>query len=187
MDEATTRRLLDELCVDLGLCLAPAELEALAADPPGDAVAFTEAVLAAEGLDPDAVPRRLFRQVRDRVLAAQRRTTEGPDPRLISPSTTDDFPKASGRATLDVSGLTTSDELHDLLASRLAFPGYYGRNWDAFWDCITDPEQSVMPATLCIRGWKELRQRLPRDAQLFRSCLADLAGERDDVRVEWSD
>ena len=91
----------------------------------------------------------------------------------------------TGSAELDLSAAGSSQELHGLLADTLRFPSYYGRNWDAFWDCIRDPEQSVMPAVLRVRGWESLLRRLPRDAQLFRRCLDDLAAERDDVRVEW--
>lgn len=38
-------------------------------------------------------------------------------------------------------------EMHDVLRESLDFPEYYGRNWDAFWDCITDffaSDESVM-------------------------------------------
>jgi len=67
----------------------------------------------------------------------------------------------------------------------LRFPGYYGRNWDAFWDCITDPDQSTMPDVLRVNGWERLAKRLPRDAALMRECLADLPSKRSDCRVEW--
>jgi len=92
---------------------------------------------------------------------------------------------ATGRADIDVSDVMTSEDLHDLLRDRLAFPGWYGRNWDAFWDCARDPEISVMPAVLCIRGWQQLETRLPRDAKELRQCLDDLGTERQDVQVRW--
>jgi hypothetical protein len=59
--------LLDELCVDLGLCLPPhaqARLLALAFD---DAEALTRELLAAEGLDPEYPDRRLYTAVLARV------------------------------------------------------------------------------------------------------------------------
>jgi RNAse (barnase) inhibitor barstar len=86
---------------------------------------------------------------------------------------------------LDLAQTSTSDELHELLAARLGFPNSYGRNWDAFWDCIRDPEQSRMPATLYIRGWPALAQILPRDATKLRSLLSELADERHDCHVVW--
>lgn len=69
---------------------------------------------------------------------------------------------------LDVSEIATPEALQVLLESRLGFPGYNGRNWDAFWDCITDPDQSAMPDVLRVTGWERLAKRLPRDAALMR-------------------
>ena len=62
-----TERLLDELCVDLGFCL-PREAKAqLMAKPLSSSDEFSEAVIRAEGLDPEAVSRRLYRDVKERV------------------------------------------------------------------------------------------------------------------------
>jgi hypothetical protein len=58
--------LLGELCVDLGLCLPTVDQQRLAQDPPRQPDAFTDAVFAAEGMDP-ALDRALYRQVQDRV------------------------------------------------------------------------------------------------------------------------
>lgn len=86
---------------------------------------------------------------------------------------------------LDVSEIATPEALQVLLESRLGFPGYYGRNWNAFWDCITDPDQSAMPDVLRVTGWERLAKRFPRDAAIMRECLADLPRKRSDCRVEW--
>ena len=88
---------------------------------------------------------------------------------------------------IDVSGVPTSEALHELLAETFRFPEYYGRNWDAFWDCITDPEQSQMPMLLRVNGWPSLNQRLPREARLFRECLDELTRVRPECRVEWAE
>jgi hypothetical protein len=60
--------LLDELCVDLGFCL-PADAQArILNNSPADIDAFTDAVIRAEGLDPQAeIPRHLRRDVKARV------------------------------------------------------------------------------------------------------------------------
>ncbi|HUB40547.1 MAG TPA: hypothetical protein VMA72_17000 [Streptosporangiaceae bacterium] len=44
--------LLRELCVEMGFCLPAAVQGELASSPPRDVDAFTDAVFAAEGLDP---------------------------------------------------------------------------------------------------------------------------------------
>jgi RNAse (barnase) inhibitor barstar len=79
---------------------------------------------------------------------------------------------------LDLAAVATRDTLFDLLA-REAFPGWWGRNWDAFWDCISS-DLSMMPAVLRIRGFSHLATRLPRDAALLKGCLDGIG-----CRVEW--
>ncbi len=39
-------------------------------------------------------------------------------------------------ATVDLSGCKYLDELHQRFQDALDFPEYYGKNLDAFWDCI---------------------------------------------------
>jgi hypothetical protein len=58
--------LLDELCIELGFCLPAAEYETLMNSPPLDVDAFTDAVLAAEGLDP-SLNKQLRRAVRSKI------------------------------------------------------------------------------------------------------------------------
>jgi hypothetical protein len=49
LEPAKVRALLSQLCVKLGFCLPPLEIERLATSPPEDSDEFTEAVLVAEG------------------------------------------------------------------------------------------------------------------------------------------
>jgi hypothetical protein len=58
--------LLDELCVELGLCLPAAERDALMNAPPSDVDAFTDAVFAAEGMDP-SLHKQLRRAMRNKI------------------------------------------------------------------------------------------------------------------------
>jgi RNAse (barnase) inhibitor barstar len=74
---------------------------------------------------------------------------------------------------LTVAHATSSTSLHEMLAAALDFPDYYGKNWDAFWDCLRCPERSAMPRTLIIRGLGVLEKRLPKDAARLRGCLVD--------------
>lgn len=39
-------------------------------------------------------------------------------------------------AVLDLNGCQYVNELHERIEKALNFPEYYGRNLDAFWDCI---------------------------------------------------
>ena len=86
---------------------------------------------------------------------------------------------------LELAAVESEHELHTILAERLGFPDYYGRNWDAFWDCIGDLEHSSTPMVLRVKGWDQLHRRLPNDANLLKACLRDLAAVRPDIAVEW--
>ena len=79
---------------------------------------------------------------------------------------------------LHLSAVESSADLHALLFERFDLPDYYGANWDAFWDVIT--AEDVLPRRLVLHGWFQLKQRLPREAELMRECLAEYQKERPD-------
>lgn len=58
---------------------------------------------------------------------------------------------------LDLIGLQTVEEFHDRAAATFDFPAYYGRNKDAFWDCITD---FVEPTTVRVGNFHSLPDAL---------------------------
>ena len=74
---------------------------------------------------------------------------------------------------VDLSGVSSSHELHAALAKALDFPDVYGHNWDAFWDAITGLVE--MPVRLRLRGWTALAARLPSDTRLLRRLLEEMA------------
>ena len=45
------------------------------------------------------------------------------------------------QVSLDGNVLADAALLHDYLKDRLSFPEYYGRNFDALYDCLTDLER----------------------------------------------
>ena len=65
------------------------------------------------------------------------------------------------------------EEIHSLLASALEFPSYYGKNWDAFDECINDDDASNPPEKLIILGWDVFIAEHPKDAKLFWECIED--------------
>ena len=79
---------------------------------------------------------------------------------------------------LDVSHASSARSLHEMLAAAFQFPSYYGKNWDAFNDCINDPEQSRMPKSVVILGLDALEAKLPLEARHLRECLTDARAER---------
>lgn len=40
--------------------------------------------------------------------------------------------------TIDFTNVNYYLEMHAVIWKSLNFPDYYGCNWDAFWDCLTD-------------------------------------------------
>ena len=76
---------------------------------------------------------------------------------------------------IDLNEVMSSNELHSTLSHALGFPGWYGCNWDAFWDAITGLVE--MPVHLKISGWDALSRRLPKDAEVMQKCLEELSLE----------
>jgi hypothetical protein len=69
--------LLAELCVKLGFCLPPEEQATLEGSPPPGVDALTDAVLLAEGFDPQHIGAELRQQVRDVVAKYVEEATAG--------------------------------------------------------------------------------------------------------------
>ncbi|HST60807.1 MAG TPA: barstar family protein, partial [Longimicrobium sp.] len=63
----------------------------------------------------------------------------------------------------------TASMLHDEIAAALQFPNYYGENWDALDECITDLEW--MPAEGYLLHLTDVERVLPDDARGFGILL----------------
>jgi len=72
---------------------------------------------------------------------------------------------------IDLGTVNTKEEIHERLASALGFPDYYGRNWDAFDECMQD--LTTPPSQIRISGVATLETRLPREARLLKQCFQD--------------
>jgi len=90
-------------------------------------------------------------------------------------------------------GITDREQLFEAFAAQLDFPDYFGRNWDALYDCLTDLDwlpadvRHVVIAHAAVPG-------LPAEQlAIYRSLLADVVqdwkGLADDRRFEvaWPD
>ena len=83
---------------------------------------------------------------------------------------------------IDLSSIKKSDELHSALSNSLNFPGWYGRNWDAFWDAISALVE--MPKELEFYGWNVFSERMPHHAKMLQQCLTQLAAEFPELAPE---
>ena len=61
--------------------------------------------------------------------------------------------------TLDFSNVQQYGDVHQIIRKELDFPDYYGENWSAFWDCLTEmvDEEEVLYIELI--GLEELQQK----------------------------
>lgn len=84
--------------------------------------------------------------------------------------------------TLDLTGIRTKTELHQLFKTELGFPDWYGVSWDAFWDCIVAVVQ--MPPVLTLTNWQAFAHECPRDMGILRQVVQDYNAYRAPRRLE---
>ena len=87
----------------------------------------------------------------------------------------------SGEVVIDIGEVNSSDELHKLLSEKLRFPEYYGMNFDAFWDVITDTKFFKMPKVLILKNHLLLKERLPQEYTLLFKCLQALNSKHPEI------
>ena len=80
---------------------------------------------------------------------------------------------------LDFSGVKTWIDIHAIIEKEFDFPDYYGANWDAFWDCITDFIDS-RGLDIEIIGLDKIYSKFREDIDIFVDSLKDLKHIYDD-------
>jgi RNAse (barnase) inhibitor barstar len=80
---------------------------------------------------------------------------------------------------IDCSNIKDKKELHEQFKTKLNFPEYYGMNWDAFWDCIT--EINNLPNKLIMKNWSKLKLKLPKDTKIFEEIISDFKNENPNI------
>ncbi len=84
--------------------------------------------------------------------------------------------------TIDFENIENPDALQQLLFEGLNFPGFYGMNWDAFWDAITGLIE--MPKILTLKNHKTLQNKLPKEYKILIECLEDMNKEYPDIQCK---
>ena len=79
---------------------------------------------------------------------------------------------------IDLSDLTSITELHPRIKTAMDFPDYYGNNWYAFWDCMTDLVGD--PLDIEIKGLEWLQKYYPFEVEVMFAYLKDLKHVYDD-------
>jgi RNAse (barnase) inhibitor barstar len=78
--------------------------------------------------------------------------------------------------TLSLIGINNEEDFHDRVISAFSFPSYYGRNQDAFWDCLTD---LAGKKTVRIIGLSGLSGDLRSTVNSYMTMLRDYAIKTD--------
>lgn len=81
-------------------------------------------------------------------------------------------------ASLDLEGVADKAAFMDRCARALRLPDWFGRNWDALADCLTD--LSWCPASrgrlLVVTGWQGYAAAAPDEWSVVEGVLADAVG-----------
>ncbi|MBR5252271.1 MAG: barstar family protein [Clostridia bacterium] len=74
--------------------------------------------------------------------------------------------------TIDFTNITYYREMHLIIKKALDFPDYYGCNWSAFWDCLTD--MAGEPIHIEIIGLDVIEQKFDGAAEMMINILKRL-------------
>ena len=80
--------------------------------------------------------------------------------------------------TIDFSDVRYYLQMHRVIKESLDFPDYYGGNWDAFWDCLTD--MVGRPINIEIIGIETIEKLFPGEEKNLIELLHDLKHHNND-------
>lgn len=82
---------------------------------------------------------------------------------------------------LDFRNVQYYAEVHQIIKEALDFPDYYGENWSAFWDCLTD--MVGRPIHIQIFGYDILNTKFPESSAKMLEILDRLRHWCDDKYI----
>lgn len=74
--------------------------------------------------------------------------------------------------TLDFTNVRDYSEIHEEIRDTFDFPAYYGRNWDAFWDCLTN--MLGRPINVEVIGLDVIERKFEDTADIIINILGNL-------------
>lgn len=99
------------------------------------------------------------------------------EPLVPMPASVLDAVRGSGWATLalDLGGVLDKAAFMDRCADALSLPDWFGRNWDALADCLTDLSWApdAPGRLLVVSGWREYAEAAPGDWAVAQEVFAD--------------
>ena len=82
---------------------------------------------------------------------------------------------------LDGEKIKDKEMLHNILAEDLEFPGWYGRNLDALYDCLTDRQEDTK---ILIKNQEFLEHTIGKYASLLAQVLRRASEDNPRVQTE---
>ena len=86
--------------------------------------------------------------------------------------------KHKDKYTIDFTKVEYYLEMHFSIRDALDWPDYYGCNWDAFWDCLTDMVGRRIHIE--ILGLDVIERKFGNEAQTMIDILKEFKHYRDD-------
>lgn len=89
--------------------------------------------------------------------------------------------------TLDLDGVTDKAGFMDRVARALALPAWFGRNWDALLDSLTDP--GVRPGAegagllITVRNWRPYAEARPDEWTVAQDVLGEAVDRAPELSV----
>ena len=84
--------------------------------------------------------------------------------------------------TIDFTNVKNYLEMHFVIREALDWPEYYGCNWDAFWDCLTD--MVGRPVHIEILGLDVIERKFGNAAKMMLDTLREFKHYEDDEFIE---
>lgn len=84
--------------------------------------------------------------------------------------------------TIDFTNVEHYLEMHVIIRKALDFPDYYGCNWSAFWDCLTDMYGE--PIHIEIIGLDVIERRFDDAAKMMVDTLREFKHYEDDEFID---
>ena len=84
------------------------------------------------------------------------------------------MPITTDPLVLHLDGCKDWGALHRRIRKTFGFPDYYGENWDAMWDCLTDVFLQPVQRHIVVEGFDSMPRELREYAAPMREIFGDL-------------
>ena len=84
------------------------------------------------------------------------------------------MPITTDPVVLHLDGCKDWGALHRRIRKTFGFPDYYGENWDAMWDCLTDVFMQTVQRHIGVKGFDSMPRELREYAAPMREIFGDL-------------